>query len=89
MTGLATLGLMGAICLIAFVIVWAAVRASARAGAAEANEEAAVRQTEILKQSEKVKDETLARMADAGAASVSRTASDARERMRKRSPTTR
>ena len=89
MTGLYTLAAMGLVCLVAAVVVIAALRASSRAGAAEAEAEATVRRLEQLKQSEKVNNETLGRMADADAASRADTVSRARERMRKRDPRTR
>jgi ABC-type bacteriocin/lantibiotic exporter with double-glycine peptidase domain len=70
-------------------LVWSAVRRSKRQGAAEANAEAEKRQMEAIKQSETIKDATLARMADADAASVSQPADRIRERMRKRPANTR
>ena len=80
---------MGAAVVLIAILVGVAVRKAKREGAAEANAEAAEAQVEAIKQSEKVKDETLARMADADAASVSRPAADVRQRMRKRPANTR
>jgi hypothetical protein len=47
--GLYTLAAMGAVVLVAAVIIFAAIRAAGRAGVAEANADAAKRQTEALK----------------------------------------
>lgn len=80
--------LAGAVILIA-VVVGMAIRRAKREGAAEANAEAAEAQIEAMRQSEDVKDATLARMADADAASVSQPADRIRERMRKRPTDTR
>jgi hypothetical protein len=80
---------MGAVVLIAAIIVLAAVRAAGRAGAAEADGEAAKRQVDAVIRDAETDKETLGRMADVQAASVSDTASAARQRMRDRNPNTR
>jgi hypothetical protein len=88
-TGWATLGVMGAVCFTIALFLWAVIAGAKKQGAAEANADAEKRQTEAMKQSNEVKDERLARMADAAAASVSEPADSVRERMRKRPANTR
>jgi hypothetical protein len=80
---------MGAVCLVIGGLLWSALRASGRAAAAEAHEEDVKRRLDELKQSEIRKDETLARMAEADAASGSEPADRIRDRMRKRPTNTR
>lgn len=80
---------MGAVVLIALVVVWSALRASGRAAAAEANEAAHKRLVEAIEQEKRADAERIARMADAAAASVDEPASRIRDRMRKRPANTR
>lgn len=89
MSGFYALAGMGAICLVALVLVYAAIRAAGRASAAEANEAATKRLIEAIQQQETIKDERLSRMADAAAASVDEPADRIRERLRKRPTNTR
>jgi flagellar biosynthesis/type III secretory pathway M-ring protein FliF/YscJ len=63
MSGFTTLAAMGAVVLIAAVIVWAAVRQSSRAGAAEADEDAKDRQLNALK-AERERADEIERKAD-------------------------
>lgn len=80
---------MGAVCLVIGGLLWSALRASGRAAAAEAHEADVNRRLDELKQSEIRKDETLARMAEADAASGVEPVSAVRERLRKRPTNTR
>lgn len=80
---------MAVICLIAAFLVYAALRASGRAAAAEANEAAHKRLVEAIEQEKRADAERIARMADAAAASVDEPASRIRDRMRKRPANTR
>jgi hypothetical protein len=87
--GLFALAMMGAVVLIASFIVWSAVRASARAATAEANEAFAKRLKEDIENAERADAERAARMADAGAAVAVEPADRVRARMRKRPANTR
>jgi hypothetical protein len=89
MGGYYALALLGAVVLIASFIVYAAVRASGRAAAAEANEAATKRLMESIEQEKRADAERAARMADAGAAVAVEPADRIRERMRKRPANTR
>lgn len=84
MTGLTALYVMGGAVMVAALFLWAVIRGAKAQGKAEAEAEAEKRQTEAITQTERLKDEALARMAEAAAASVSEPAVDARERMRNR-----
>lgn len=81
--------LMGVVCFVIAVLLWAVIRGGKREGAAEANADTAERQVEAMKQSETVKDERLARMADAGAAVATEPAARIRDRMQRRRADTR
>lgn len=84
-----TLYLMGATCLVIAVLLWAVIRGGKREGAAEARAEARDQTIAAVQKAADADRQTLGRMADADAASVSDTADLARERMRKRPPATR
>jgi len=71
------------------VVVFAWIFGTKAEGVAEAEADATERQMDQLKQSQEVKDATLARMADADAASGAESADRKRERMRTRDPRTR
>ena len=89
MSGWGVIILMAVVCAAIALLLWAVIHGAKETGSEKANADTAKRQLDALKQSEQVKDETLGRMADASAASVSDTAAAARDRMRHRNPGTR
>lgn len=89
MTGLQAMAGMGALTMVCALIVWAALRASSRAGAAEERAEQAEAMARAVDGAAEVDRKAHERMADAQAASVGEPVSSARERMRKRDPKTR
>lgn len=84
-----TLYLMGAVCLVIAVLLWAVIRGGKREGAAEAKVEAREQTIAAVQKAAEADRKATERMADAQAASVSEPVSSARERMRKRPPGTR
>ena len=89
MNGLQALAAMGVLIAAVALVLWAALRASSRAGAMEERAVAEARQAEAIAASAESDRKAHERMANAKAASVGEPAQSVRERMRKRDPGTR
>lgn len=81
--------LMGAVCFVIAVLLWAVIRGGKREGAAEAKVEARDQTIAAVEKAAEADRKATERMADVQAASVGEPVQSARDRMRKRPTGTR